>query len=132
MKYLLLLCAFPAFAQLTVTVSGATATEAVLSYAAPTPSSCTLQVSTVAGLSPVVHDVDGTLFTNANVDLSRATTISEGSTRIVVVGARTSASALDGVTFYSRALQANTNHFVKVTCGSSTGTTTFVTANPPL
>jgi len=125
------LLALPAFAAITnVQVQGVTATQAVVSYTSSTQAACSWVVSESATLSPVVHDVDASLFTGANLD-SRTGSLSYGAARTFVVGQRLSAQGLDG-NFYSRALQANTPHTFQITCGSDTYTGTFTTANVPL
>jgi hypothetical protein len=127
---LLLSASFIAAQQFTVDASHATATQALLTYTPPSTAACTVQVSESATLSPLDHDVDPVLFPGANLD-SRAGTATNGSARAFVVGTRRSDLAADNK-LYSRALQANTQHYYKVTCGGASATGQFMTVNPPL
>ena len=121
----------PAGAAVTnVRVAGTTAAQAVVAYTAPDAAACSVAVSESAGYAPVVYDVDGAKFTNAMLD-SRAGNMVRGRDRTFVVGRRAAEKALDN-RFYSRALQANTLHYYRITCGSDTATGTFRTANIPL
>jgi hypothetical protein len=116
---------------LSVTVVGTSNTQAVLAYTAPDSNPCHFQASESATLSPPVYDVDTSMFgtLTANSD-ARDSGISNGTSRIVVLGARLSQPATD-TNIYSRALQANTLHYYQVTCGSATATGTFTTADIP-
>src|SRR5271165_1364653 len=116
--------------QFTVDATQTTATQAVLTYTAPSASACTVQVSESPSLSPLVHDVDPSLFPGANLD-SRSGNPANGLQRSFVVGNRRSDLASDNK-LYSRALQANTQHWYQVTCGTATGSGSFTTVNPPL
>jgi hypothetical protein len=115
----------------TVTSIEVTPTQAVMRYSAPSASACSLQVSESATLSPLVHDIDSTLFVGANSD-NRMGNTSVGSHRTFVIGTRRADVASDG-NLHSRALQANTTHYYSLTCpGASTATGQFTTTNPPL
>jgi hypothetical protein len=107
-----------------------TPTQAILTYTAPSDSPCTIQVSESPTLSPLVHDVDPSLFPGANLD-SRAGNLTNGLERTFVVGARRSDVATDNK-LYSRALQANTQHYYQINCDSTSVAGQFMTVNPPL
>ncbi|MGI8990511.1 MAG: hypothetical protein ACR2I2_13155 [Bryobacteraceae bacterium] len=100
-----------------VTVSGATSTRAIVSYTAPDASACSIEVSENAGYTPLVQDVDPTKFAGANLD-NRADNVNSGRTRNFVVGKRAAETASDNRR-YSRALQANTVHYFRLTCPST-------------
>jgi hypothetical protein len=78
----------------------------------------------------LVHDVDPSIFSGANSD-GRAGNISSGKSRIFVVGKRTAEIGSDHWR-YSRALQAYTMHYFRITCNADQVTGTFQTANIPL
>src|SRR5271155_1339791 len=116
---------------LAVTVeSNITPTQAIIQYTA-TATSCTIAVVDQSGLGVTVWDLDGATFANANTDTGRPDTLQNAMARTVILGHRSVEKGLDSK-FYSRALQANTQHLVTVTCGSDSGTVTFVTQNIPL
>lgn len=111
-------------------VTGVTNVQAVIQYTAPTTSACTVEVSESPSYSPLVHDVNPTLFPGSQLD-SRAEAVNRGLERTVVVGLRRFDVAADSER-YSRALQAATLHYVRATCGADTATTTFTTRTVPL
>src|SRR5258708_8640183 len=106
-------------------------TQPVLAYTAPDNNACTLAVSASPTLAPLAADVDPSLYAGADTDLGRDGTFAAGPVRAVVIGKRVAEVALDGKR-HSRALQAWTAHYFRITCGTSQAVGTFVTANPPL
>jgi len=110
-------------------VNGVSNTQAVLSY--NHSGSCTIAVSESTTHSPVVHDVDASLFSGADTDSSRTDAIINGAFKLVPIGKRFTALASDAAN-YSRSLQAYTPHYFLITCGSDTSTGSFVTKNIPL
>jgi hypothetical protein len=118
------------YGQLTVTVPHATSTQAALVYTAPSTDPCTIEVSESNIYSPLVHDIDGSLFSGANLD-SRAGTLISGTSRIFLVGTRQIQTGLDSNN-YSRALQQGTTHYYRVTCDAQVATGTFTTQTLPM
>jgi len=108
-------------------VTGATNTQAAISYNAPSPNTCTVAVSQSPTMTPLVHDVDPSLFSGSNLD-SRVGTVANGPSRTFVVGQRVAMRGSDS-NWYSRALQANTLHYYQINCDSTQMNGTFMTAN---
>ena len=106
-----------------------TNTQAVLVYTAPDTNSCKVQVSENSSLSPLVHDVNPSLFANADSD-NKAESLYSDNKRIFVIGKRLVEKGIDGNN-YSRALQTNTTHYFKITCGNQISSGSFITANIP-
>ena len=126
--FLLLCTGLAAQSRLTVTVQGATATQALIYYVAPDTTPCTVQLSESPSYAPLVADMDPSLFTGAGSDATYDL-LPAGTARLLRIGRRTSALALDG-RWHSRALAANTQHYVQVTCHNATGTASFLTDVP--
>jgi hypothetical protein len=118
-------------AQSNVRVLGTTATQAAIAYTAPNGSACSLAVSTSPSYSPLIND----LITDSTLDVARASTVTAGNARTVVIGARN--APLSGINGFvtqriSNALQTNTSYFYQITCGASVASGQFTTANIPL
>ena len=100
-----------------------TAEDAVTSY--------TVEVSLLSDFSVLVHDVDPALFANADQDLDRPDTTTNGNDRCVQVGHTGHFfEALDG-SRRDRVLQAYTTYYARVG-GVAISGTTFTTDNIPL
>jgi len=124
---------FPAASVLFAQVEAAgqtTPTQAIVRYTAPDSSPCRMEVSESPGYAPLVHDVDPVLFPGADMD-AREGNVTAGLDRWFVVGKRTVEKGADGKR-YSRALQAATNHYYRLTCGAQQFQGEFTTMNPPL
>jgi hypothetical protein len=124
----LVLC-IPASAQNSVRVYGVTSTQALLNYDAPDQSPCTIEVSESPTYLPLVADLDPLLFPGADSDAER-NILPAGTSRLVPIGLRIAAQARDGK-WHSRALGAETQHYVQVNCGDTPiGATMFTTTTP--
>lgn len=131
-KLLLLLpAALPCLAAITnIQATGATPREVILRYVAPAPAACTMEVSESPAYVPLVNDVNTALFSGSNSDFRNGV---QGKERTFIVGAAGTGInyapyAANGVKT-SRALQANTVHYYRLTCGADVATGTFQTAN---
>lgn len=113
-----------------VGVLGTTSTQAILTYTAPAASPCSVEVSQSSTYFPLVHDVNPALFPGANLD-SRSGSVTIGRQRVVVLGARKTDAALSGGR-YSRALQADTDHYFRINCSGSIESGIFRTSTIPL
>ncbi|HEY4089728.1 MAG TPA: hypothetical protein VGM43_27565 [Bryobacteraceae bacterium] len=123
------LAAMPALAQ---QVIGVSPTQAVIHYQAPNSADCQVKVSRNSSLTPLAHDVDPVLFSGSDVDSRPGNVISPSKTdRYFVVGHKRADVAADGQR-YSRALEAFSEYFYRVSCSGNVQTGRFVTANPPL
>ncbi len=117
-------------ANLTVTFLGSTNTQAYLQYTAPSGAACQIEVSNSPTYSPQINDASSTLFSLSNSDTDRMSTVASGTLRTLVIGKRTADLALDG-NRYSRALQADTTYYYRITCGANVGTGSFATKTLP-
>ncbi len=113
-----------------LTAVGSTSVQIVFSYTAPSAAACTVEASKESDYSPLAPDVDPALFPGAALD-SRSGNLSTGRHRVFVLGKQGPAAietALNGYTL-SRALQADTDYYIRVNCGGETATLTARTAN---
>lgn len=109
---------------------GATSTQIVISYTAPTNAACTVEASRSSDFSTLALDVDPASYPGSDSDL-RAGNIRYGRYRIVVIGKQGPAAieqAKDGF-HRSRALRADTGYFIRVNCAGDSATTQARTAN---
>ena len=126
--FILTLISYISWGQTNLTVASLSPTQAVISYNSIIP--CTIELSESNSYSPVLHDVNSSLFTNAATDILRANTYVAGGKKFVVLGKKYTEVASDSK-FYSRALPADTVLYLRVTCGSTSATATLTTP-PPL
>jgi hypothetical protein len=126
-RQIVLACAAIAFSAGAATINpivlGKTSTQAVFTYDAPDGNACS--VVALNSLDAIVRDTDVTLFPGSDSD-NRAGNLVNGTSRVIVIGKRSSDTASDGK-MYSRALQADSAYTLRVTCGSSDGTLPFRT-----
>lgn len=123
--------AIPAGAQtLNAKVADVSNVQALIAFEAPPATSCSVAISEQSDFSSLVPDVNPALFNGADSD-KRAGGAVEGNNRIFLAGARAVNRAKDGK-WYSRALQADTQHYYRVRCGAVAATGTFRTATVPL
>jgi len=98
-----------------------TAQQAILRWDQTYAGTCTVEVSESATYSPVVNDVNVTLFTGS------ATTTAGAGSQTFIVGKRSAETAIDGK-IYSRSLAAATPHYVRLNCDGEFAYLTFTTA----
>jgi hypothetical protein len=90
----------------------------------------TVGSSATGNIGALVDDVNADLFPGANLD-SRSGNPNSGRRRVFVLGRRSADIASDG-NRYSRALQVNSRHRFRITCGSQNYDQEFTTQNLPL
>ena len=110
--------------------TGSTPREVILSYVVSSPTNCTIEVSESPTYAPLVNDVNTALFASSNSDFRNGP---QGRNRTFVIGAGGigmdyASIALDNYR-RSRALQVNTDHFYRLTCGTDIVTGIVRTAN---
>ena len=128
MRYFILLIYWPILASTSVIGVAPSNTQGVVHVSTDQGGNCTYRISESNTLTPLVHDVDTSLFSGANSD-SRAGSVISGTDHYFVAGTRIAAQAADGV-FYSRALPAVTTLYGGVTCGLDAEVTfSFTTGN---
>lgn len=108
-------------------IEGATSTQVVVSYTAPDTAACTFELSESSSYSPLVADVSTAYFAGSNSDTNRAVTgAGVAGVRRAVLGTQV-VSLAGSVYFRSRALRADTTHYLRVTCTGGTAAATFRT-----
>jgi hypothetical protein len=109
--------------------------SAVICYTVPSSDAGTAgtwEISESPSYTPLVYDVDTSLFANSNSD-NRAGSASGGRSRCFVAGEggtgiQYAPTALDGRR-YSRAFRPVTTYYARLTVGADTATLSFLTAN---
>jgi hypothetical protein len=128
---LLLFLTLPVSAAVTNISVESLSAQAILRYTAPDTGRCTVVMSTVTSLTPVISEVDPSKFTNASSD-ARFSFLDAGLNRTFVVGQKAAARGIDNVV-YSRALTNGTAYYYQITCGASVSSVlTFTTKPAPL
>ncbi len=101
-----------------VAMQGATATQAIITY--QSPYACSIEASEGASIGTLVHDVDTSLFSGSNLDTRTGQVPAIGGTfHQFVLGTKAAQKASDNK-YYSRALQAYTQHTARITCPAGT------------
>lgn len=102
-------------------ITSATATQIAVSFTITAPgSACTIEISEESDYTPLMTDVDTTLYSGAD-QCNRASSVAHGNNYTVVLGKRGAEAidaALDGYT-RSRALYADAAYYIRVTNGSA-------------
>src|SRR5580658_11231475 len=90
-----------------------TPTQAILTFTAPNPAQCLVQIYSNAGLTQLVDDANPTLFSGAQ-QCDRAGSAINGKGVSFVAGLRKAQKASDGL-MHSRALAANSTYYYMIT-----------------
>ncbi len=129
MKYLLFLLPALMWAQPTnVQVRGTTPTQAIVQYTAPDTAACTVLVSELPALTPVVNDTNTSLFAGITADTYQYDLSANGlanenravsgtgvaGVRVITIGQRVTKA--NGKFLYSLALRADADHYGSITC----------------
>ena len=115
----------------------ATSKQMMVSYTAPDTNVCTVEVSESPSYSPLVDDVNSSLFSGSNLD-SRSGSLGMGATdRTFLVGTAPDMKGMisnlaSDAKRYGRLLQPGTTYYVRVTCGATVATGSITTKNRPL
>jgi len=109
-----------------VTVSPLTQ-QAQLTFTAPANTTCTVAASESPTLSPLLADVDPSLYSGSNQD-NRTGSVNNGTSRIFILGKRAAERALDGY-FHSRSLKPLTTVYYQISGCGGTATGSFTTDN---
>jgi hypothetical protein len=122
-------------ANIPIRVLGTTQTQVQIQYTAPSASACTVTAVDQNG-GPSVYDLDASLFTGADQDLSRTTansfrwpTLVNGFQRTVFIGGHSEVKKALNLKWYVTALQSASSELITVTCGGDSGSVTATTAN---
>lgn len=117
---------------LSVNVAALSPTQAVLTYTAPNSSACQVQISQSPSLSPLIHDVDSSLFTGSDMDNRAGALNGSGNVRVFIAGTRGQFQTGSDSNNYSRALAQNTTHYYQIACSPEIATGSFTTPTLPV
>jgi hypothetical protein len=124
-------------AQVSIQVSnvgnaGISAQQYVLTYTTGAPaSSCTVDAFSDAAMTQEVNDTNPAVYANANLDTSRFPENAGLASRHFIIGTRKAIKSAATQHWVSLSLQAETQYWYRITCGTS-ATGTFTTTTIPL
>jgi len=132
LRVLLLILPACALAQVSnVSNGGISAQQYVLNYTTGAPgSSCTVDAFTDSIMSQEVNDTNTAVYANASVDTSRFPENAGLANRHFVIGTRKAVRSAATQHWVSLSLQAETQYFYRITCGTDY-TGTFITTTIP-